>query len=363
MARRVIEIIMSDPSPDKPARRPRYSGKNPRRFDQKYKEHQPERYSADVAKVLDAGKTPAGSHRPIMVQEILDVLQPRPGEIAVDGTLGHGGHAAELLKAIQPGGRLIGVDADPIELPRTEARLRSLGFPAESLVVKRMNFAGLARFVLDESPDGADVLMLDLGLSSMQIDDPARGFTYKGDGPLDMRMNPERGKSAIDLLSTLGVAALSRILAENADEPYSIELAEAILGAHARNPLTTTRSLAAVVRTLYLKGVRQTEDEAENAVRRVFQALRIAVNDELGSLDLLLRSLATCLKPGGRVAILSFHSGEDRRVKAAFKDGLSTGVYAAIAAEPTRASASERRGNPRSTSAKLRFATRSARTD
>jgi 16S rRNA (cytosine1402-N4)-methyltransferase len=350
---------MSDSTPDKPPRRPRYSGPNPRRFEQKYKELQPDRYSADVAKVLDAGKTPAGSHRPIMVSEILDVLKPAPGEVAVDGTIGYGGHARELLSAVQPGGRLIGVDADPIELPRTEARLRSLGFPPESLVVKRMNFAGLARFVLEQAPEGADLLMLDLGLSSMQIDDPSRGFTFKGDGPLDMRINPERGKSAAELLSTLGVAGLTRILAENADEPYAVELAEAILTAHARNPLSTTRALASIVRTLYVKGVRQPEDEADSAVRRVFQSLRIAVNDEFGSLDSLLRGLPSCLKPGGRVAILSFHSGEDRRVKSAFKEGLSDGLYASIAHDAVRASADERRSNPRSKAAKLRWAIRS----
>jgi 16S rRNA (cytosine1402-N4)-methyltransferase len=345
--------------PDKPPRRPRYSGPNPRRFEQKYKELQPERYAADVAKVIEGGKTPAGSHRPIMVREILDVLTPAPGEVAVDGTLGYGGHARELLSAVQPGGRLIGVDADPIELPRTEARLRSLGFPPELLVVKRMNFAGLARFVLDQAPEGADLLMLDLGLSSMQIDDPARGFSFKGDGPLDMRMNPERGKSAAELLSTLGVAGLTRILVENADEPYAVELAEAILLAHTRSPLTTTRSLASVVRTLYLKGVRQTDEEADAAVRRVFQSLRIAVNDEFGSLDSFLRGLPSCLRPGGRVAILTFHSGEDRRVKSAFKEGLQDGIYASIAPEALRASAEERRANPRSTSAKLRHAVRS----
>jgi 16S rRNA (cytosine1402-N4)-methyltransferase len=344
---------MPEPSPDKPARRPRYSGKNPRRFDQKYKEHQPDRYAADVAKVIDAGKTPAGSHRPIMVREILEVFGPKPGEVAVDATLGYGGHARELLAAIQPGGRLIGVDADPIELPKTEVRLRDLGYPPGAVVVRRMNFAGLAPLVLAEAPGGADVVLADLGLSSMQIDDPARGFTFKADGPLDMRMNPEKGRSAADLLSNLGVAGLARLLVENADEPLANELAWAILEAHSTQPLSTTRALASVVHSVYSRG------GADDAVRRVFQALRIAVNDEFGSLDVLLKGLPACLKPGGRVAILSFHSGEDRRVKAAFKLGLLSGVYSSIASEPIRASGEERRTNPRSTSAKLRFAVRS----
>jgi 16S rRNA (cytosine1402-N4)-methyltransferase len=219
-----------------------------------------------------------------------------------------------------------------------------------------MNFAGLARLVLDECPEGADLLMLDLGLSSMQIDDPARGFTFKADGPLDMRMNPQRGRSASDWLSNLGVKALTSILAENADEPLALELAEAILIEHARTPLTTTRALASVVRAT---SSRLSKSPDEDAVRRVFQALRIVVNDEFGSLDSLLRALPSCLKPGGRVAILSFHSGEDRRVKSAFKEGLSDGSYATVAAEPIRASSDERRANPRSTSAKLRYAVRS----
>ena len=143
---------MTDPAPEKPGRRPRYRGTNPRHFREKYKEHQPERYADDVAKVLAAGRTPAGTHRPVMVREILEVLAPRPGAVAVDCTLGYGGHARELLAAVQPGGRLIGVDADPIELPRTEARLRGLGFPPGAVVVRRMNFAGLAPFLAAEAP-------------------------------------------------------------------------------------------------------------------------------------------------------------------------------------------------------------------
>ncbi|AMV38003.1 16S rRNA (cytosine(1402)-N(4))-methyltransferase RsmH [Planctomyces sp. SH-PL62] len=349
---------MTDPIPEKPKRRARYRGRNPRHFHEKYKEHQPDRYPDDVAKVIAGGKTPAGAHRPIMVAEILDALGPRPGDVAVDCTLGYGGHAREILAAVQPGGRLLGLDADPIELPRTEARLRSLGFPADSLVVRRSNFAGLPRFLADEAPEGADVLLADLGLSSMQIDDPARGFSFKATGPLDMRMNPTRGRSASALLSELGEAGLARLLVENSDEPHAREIAEAILRAHAREPLETTQALAAVVREAAARRLRISGDAASDLVRRVFQAIRIAVNDEFGSLDALLRALPTCLKPGGRVAILSFHSGEDRRVKSAFKAGLREGVYASIAEEVVRASAEERRDNPRSSSAKLRFAVR-----
>lgn len=348
---------MNDPGPEAPKRRPRYRGKNPRAFHEKYKEHQPEHYAADMAKVIAGGKTPAGTHRPIMVREILGVLAPKPGEIAVDCTLGYGGHARELLAAVQPGGALLGIDADPIELPRTELRLRAQGFPDESVVVKRMNFAGLPRWIAEEAPGGVDVLLADLGLSSMQIDDPARGFTFKEDGPLDMRLNPSKGIPAAEFLPTLNEAALARILLENADEPLAAEIATAILRANPR----TTRALADVARSVF-KGSRQRSGStAEDTVRRVFQAIRVALNDEFGALDALLRAIPGSLKSGGRVAILTFHSGEDRRVKASFKEGLQDGMYASIAKEVIRASFEERRSNPRSTSAKLRYAVRSAR--
>ena len=349
---------MTEPSSDKPARRPRYRGANPRQFHEKYKEHQPERYAADVAKVLAGGKTPAGTHRPILVREVLHILAPKPGEIVVDCTLGYGGHARELLAAVQPGGRLIGIETDPIELPKTEARLRALGFPPEAIVVGRMNFAGLSRFLAAEAPGGADVLLADLGLSSMQVDDPARGFTFKADGPLDMRMNPAKGRTAADLLSTLDVAALADMLADNSDEPYARDLAAAIVTARARGPIETTGSLAAIVSAGFAPFARRAGTTADDAVRRVFQALRIAVNDELGALTALLRDLPSCLKPGGRVAILAFHSGEDRLVKSHFKDGLRAGIYSSISSEVVRASAEERRDNPRSSSAKLRYAVR-----
>jgi 16S rRNA (cytosine1402-N4)-methyltransferase len=350
----------SAPAPERPGRRPRYRGRNPRTFREKYKEHHPDQYADEVAKVIAGGKTPVGTHRPIMVSEILEVLAPRPGEVAIDCTLGYGGHARALLAAVQPGGRLLGVDADPIELPRTEARLRALGLPPEALTVRRMNFAGLSQFVAAEAPGGVDVLLADLGLSSMQIDDPGRGFTFKEDGPLDMRMNPARGRPASALLSTLDEAGLARLLADNADEPLAREISAAILRAHARTPLRSTRALAAIVHSAFERSARRAGETADEAVRRVFQAIRIAVNDEFGALESLLRVLPSCLKPGGRVAILTFHSGEDRRVKSAFKDGLHDNTYASIAQQVIRASSEERRANPRSSAAKLRFAVRKA---
>jgi len=326
-------------STEKPRRRQRYHGKNPRHFSEKYKEHAPERYAEDVARVLERGRTPAGTHRPIMVREVTEVLAPQPGEVAVDCTLGYGGHAVVILQAIQPGGRLIGIDVDPIELPKTEARLRALGFSPATFIVHRTNYAGLARLL----PEPVDIVLADLGVSSMQMDNPARGFTYKVDGPLDLRMNPQRGQPATALLASLNESALATLLLEHADEPAADRMARAIL----RVPISTTTQLTAVIRG---------SGGDDDSVRRVFQALRIAVNNEFGALDEFLRNLPLCLKAGGRVAILTFHSGEDRRVKKWFRSGERDGTYSEIAHEVVRPSAEELRANPRSRSAKLRWA-------
>lgn len=349
---------MTEPSSDKPARRPRYRGTHPRAFHEKYKEQQPDRYADDVAHVLASGKTPAGSHRPIMVNEILAVLKPGPGDCIVDCTLGYGGHAMHLLQAAQPGGRLLGLDVDPIELPKTEARLKTLGFAADSIMVRRTNFAGLSAAVAAAFPDGADLILADLGVSSMQLDDPTRGFTFKADARLDMRMNPLHGQSAAQLLSKLDEAKLAKLLVDHADEPRAVRLARAILQAQADQPIETTQSLVEVIR-LSLSQVRGlSPDESQATIRRVFQALRIAVNDEYGALDALLRQIPASLKAGGRVAILTFHSGEDRRVKRAFKSGMDDGTYEAAADFLIRPTPEEQRANPRSGPAKLRFARR-----
>jgi 16S rRNA (cytosine1402-N4)-methyltransferase len=330
-------------------RRPRYSGKHPRRFEEKYKEHDPQRYAETVAKVLASGKTPAGTHRPIMVAEVLEALAPKPGELAVDCTLGYGSHAREILARVQPGGRLLGLDADPIELPRTEARLRAAGFGPESFLAVRSNFAGLPQALASANLTGADCVLADLGVSSMQLDDPVRGFSVKLDGPLDMRMNPQRGFPASVLLEKTSPAALEKLLQENADEPRAGDLAATLAG----RTFPTTKALAAGVRATF---PRLGRDEVELTLRRVFQALRIAVNDEFSALEMLLRYLPSCLNPGGRVAILTFHSGEDRRVKKSFEAGLREGVYSEIAREVIRPTPEERHENPRSSPAKLRWA-------
>jgi 16S rRNA (cytosine1402-N4)-methyltransferase len=334
-------------------RRPRYSGKNPRRFEEKYKERHAERYPDTVAKVLASGKTPAGTHRPIMVTEILEALRPQPGEVAVDCTLGYGGHARELLSKLQPGGRLIGLDIDPIELPKAEARLRAAGLGPEIFVAHRSNFAGLPKVLGLEQLTGVDLILADLGVSSMQLDDPHRGFSVKFEGPLDMRMNPQRGQPASALLEKISADALATLLTDNADEPHARILADVLAG----HTFPTTTALTHAVHRALLRAA--TDEERDDSIRRVFQALRIAVNDEFSALDNFLRNLPACLNPGGRVAILTFHSGEDRRVKKAFEAGLRDGIYADIAREVIRPTPAERHDNPRSSPAKLRWARKS----
>ena len=336
-------------------RRVRYKGTHPRRFEEKYKELNPERHAGEVQKVLARGDTPAGTHRPICVREVLAVLDPRPGEVGLDATLGFGGHAQEILPRLLPGGRLFGIDVDPLELPRTEARLRGLGFSEDVLVIRRMNFAGLPR-LLPEAGGGLDFVLADLGVSSMQLDNPARGFTHKADGPLDLRLNPNRGKPAAVLLSTLTEEGLADLLAENADEPHAHAIARALHG----QPVATTTQCADLVRRALARAVPEAarSQETRRSLQRTFQALRIAVNDEFRALEQFLGFLPACLKPGGRVAVLTFHSGEDRRVKKAFQAGHREGVYARIALDPIRPSAEECRANPRSSSAKLRWAVR-----
>ncbi len=335
------------PTPHK--RRKRYSGKNPRRFDEKYKEHghDPE----TIAKVIASGKTPVGTHRPIMVAEILNVLAPQPGEIAVDCTLGYGGHTQEILPKLLPGGKLLGLDADPIELPKTEARLRAAGFDESVFTAHRSNFAGLPQVLATQNISGADVILADLGVSSMQIDDPARGFSVKLDGPLDMRMNPQRGQPASALLQKTSPAALVEMLVDFSDEPNAATLSPVLAGKH----FASTLALATTIRAAL---PRLGQDAADLAVRRVFQALRIAVNDEFSALDTFLRQLPASLNPGGRVAILTFHSGEDRRVKKSFAAHFSAGLYSEISDEVIRPTAAEQHSNSRSAPAKLRWARR-----
>jgi 16S rRNA (cytosine1402-N4)-methyltransferase len=336
-------------------RRPRYPGKNPRRFEDKYKELNPERYASEVQKVLASGKTPAGTHRPIMIDEVIRCLQPAAGDIAVDCTLGGGGHAQAILERVQPGGRVIGVDVDPLELPRTEARLRAAGYGADAFVARHGNFAGLPAVLVSEEVAAADLILADLGVSSMQIDNPTRGFSYKEPGPLDMRMNPSHGEPASQLLARLNAESLASLLTENADEPHARLIASLLK----QQPITTTNAFERLVRTGLNKALPNlSKTVVKMSVRRTFQALRIAVNGEFSALDALLRSLPQCLAPGGRVAVLTFHSGEDRRVKKSFQAGYRAGVYSEIADEVIRSTKEETFSNRRAQAAKLRWAVR-----
>ena len=346
---------MSTEVPPPHVRRKRYRGTHPRKFDEKYKEQDPQKFAADVEKVLARGQTPAGAHRSICVNEILTILNPGPGEIALDATLGFGGHTQAILPRLLPGGRLFAVDVDSIELPRTETRLRQLGYAEDVLVIHKMNFAGIAQ-LLPEAGGGFDCILADLGVSSMQLDNPARGFSYKYDGPLDLRLNPSRGAPASALLQSITTQALAELLTNNADEPHAELIAHAMK--NSPSPIVTTRQLADVVRAT-LGGVSEMK-EHKKTLARTFQALRIAVNDEFAVLNRFLEVLPWCLNPGARVAVLTFHSGEDRRVEQAFQKYSRCGIYSNVASDPLRPTPEEQRSNPRSTSAKLRWAVRSS---
>ena len=339
-------------------RRVRYKGTHPRRFEEKYKELHQEKYARDIEKILKSGKTPAGSHRPICVQEVLEVLNPKSGQTGLDATLGFGGHARELLMCIRPGGRLFAIDVDPIEIVRSEARLRALGFTEKELIVRRINFAGIPK-LLQDAGGGFDFILADLGVSSMQLDNPSRGFTYKVEGPLDLRLNPQRGQPASVLLKSISEKDLEEMLRVHSDEPHAQVIARVIY--KVREEISTTTALAEAVRkALSRVSLSDPEEEIPKSIRRTFQALRIAVNDEFSALDQFLRNLPFCLKSHGRVAILTFHSGEDDRVVRSFAEGLETGTYENAGHDPIRATSQERYDNPRSKSAKLRWAVKAA---
>jgi 16S rRNA (cytosine1402-N4)-methyltransferase len=334
-------------------RRVRYQGTHPRHYKEKYKELNPDQYSDDVKRVLDRRQTPAGTHVPICVEEILEILKPRPGEIGLDATLGFGGHATKILEKIMPGGCLYGIDVDPIELPNTITRIKNAGYDATQFNARQLNFAGILK-LLNET-DGFDFILADLGVSSMQMDNPERGFTFKFEGPLDLRLNPTRGISAAQLLKKSSIKMLTEMLDENADEPYAIEIAETLF--KNRENIETTSQLSDFIKKSLSEKVPFLEPEAvKKSLQRSFQAFRIAVNDEFGALDQFLKNLPWCIKPHGRIAVLTFHSGEDRRVITSFEEGLKKGIYKSISPTPIRPSGEEQYLNPRSTSARLRLA-------
>lgn len=339
-------------STKKHKRRIRYSGTHPRKFSEKYKELDPEKYPDDVEKVKQRGQTPAGMHLPICVREICEVLGLKPGMCGIDCTLGYGGHSSIILQRITPGGILMGIDVDPTELARTDSRIRNLGYDESVFITRQMNFSQI-KDCLDINPGGFDFILADLGVSSMQLDTPDRGFSFKNPAPLDLRLDNSAGTTAAQLLSEIEEDSLTNLMVENADEPYAELLGRAIRS-RKKECLTTTGLATVITDSLQSEGL--TEKECKQSIQRVFQALRIEVNKEFEALDLLLHSIPDCLKSGGKVAILSFHSGEDRRVKKSFKALTEKGVYSECVRRPIRPSFQEQYDNPRSSSAKLRWA-------
>ena len=278
-------------------RRVRYKGKYPRKFEEKYKELQPEKYGDTIAHVIQKGNTPAGMHISIMVKEILDFLKIQPGETGFDATLGYGGHTKAMLEQLQGRGHIYATDVDPEESAKTKKRLAEAGYGEEILTIRLQNFCTIDEIAKEVG--GFDFILADLGVSSMQIDNPNRGFSFKVDGPLDLRLNQQQGISAAERLDTI-----------------------------------------------------------KKTCQRTFQALRIDVNREFEVLYEFMEKLPGALKPGGRVAILTFHSGEDKLVKQALKEGYLNGIYAAYAKDVIRPSAEECVQNGRARSTKMRWAVR-----
>lgn len=338
-------------------RRVRYSGTHPRNYREKYKELNPERYQADVEKILQSGKTPAGMHIPILVDEILEFLQIQPGQIGYDATLGYGGHTRRMLEQLQGQGHLYATDVDSVESEKTRARLATLGYGPEILTIRHMNFADV-----DQLAPGVqfDFVLADLGVSSMQIDNPERGFTFKYDGPLDLRLDPASGVTAAERLGELDEEELEALLVENADEPYAHRIARAVMQVYRRGgSVETTRQLASLIEgALSFLPAGERKEAVKKSCQRTFQALRIDVNSEFEVLYAFLEKLPGVLKPGGRAAILTFHSGEDRLVKKAFRQYQREGIYREVSEDVIRPSAEECRRNPRARSTKLRWAIR-----
>ena len=337
-------------------RRVRYSGTHPRKFSEKYKELNPEKYQDTIERVISKGSTPAGMHISICVQEILTFLQIKPGMKGLDATLGYGGHSRKMLEALQGRGHLYALDVDPIEIVKTTKRLREAGFSEEIFTPISENFANVDRVAEQYGP--FDFLLADLGVSSMQIDNPERGFSYKQEGPLDLRLNPQNGEPASERLQKMNREEIEGMLIDNSDEPYAAEIARAIAGKLRKGQkIDTTTKLAELIgETLAFLPEKERKEAVKKSCARVFQALRIDVNSEFEVLEAFLTKLPSCMAPGGRIAILTFHSGEDRLVKRALKEGKKAGIYSEVAEDVIRPSSEECAKNPRAKSTKMRWA-------
>lgn len=296
-------------------------------------------------------------HVPVLMEQVLAALRPRPGRVIVDCTTGLGGHASELLRRILPGGRLLGIDLDPKHVELTRSALSaSGGEEGRDFLLFNTNFAALPRVFPDAGVERADGILADLGVASPQIDDPGRGFSYRKPGPLDMRMDPTRGKPATHFVNTMGERELAEALRELGDEDDAGRIAELIVDRRRDRPILTTEDLTAIVCEARDFTLKRAAGAKLHPAARTFQALRILVNREMANLERLLAVLPECLAPGGVAAIISFHSGEDRRVKHAFKDGLREGTYSEVSRDVEVADEAEQRVNSRSRSAKLRWA-------
>ena len=337
-------------------RRVRYKGKYPKKFEEKYKELQPEKYQDTIQHVMQKGNTPAGMHISIMVKEILDFLEIKPGQVGFDATLVYGGHTKAMLQCLQGKGHVYATDVDHEEAAKTKKRLEELGFGEDILTIKLQNFCTIDEIAKEVG--GFDFLLADLGVSSMQIDNPKRGFSFKVDGPLDLRLNQEAGISAAERLETITRDELAGMLYENSDEPYCEELAKAITDEIRRgNHMDTTTKLRQVIeKTLDFLPEKEKKETIKKTCQRTFQALRIDVNREFEVLYEFMEKLPDALKPGGRAAILTFHSGEDKLVKKALKAGYKAGIYSDYAKDVIRPSAQECAQNGRARSTKMRWA-------
>lgn len=342
-------------------RRVHYSGTHPKRFEEKYKEHDPEKYADTIEKVISKGSTPAGMHISICVNEILDFLQIQPGQQGLDATLGYGGHTRRMLEKLQGKGHMYALDVDPIEIVKTKQRLADAGYGEDILTIKQTNFRNIDQVA--EEAGGFDFILADLGVSSMQIDNPDRGFTYKFDGPLDLRLDPEKGESAAERLREVSYEELVGMFQENSDEPYAEEIATVIMKRNrTKNYVETTTQMKEVIEeALSFVPENERKEAVKKSCQRCFQALRIDVNSEFEVLYDFLDKLPDALRPGGRVAILTFHSGEDRLVKRAFRAGLRSGVFSDVNKDVIRPSAEECARNPRARSTKMRWAVKAVK--
>lgn len=333
-------------------RRKRYKGTHPRSFEEKYKE-----LDADpeaIAKAKARGSTPAGAHLPIMVEEVSQALEPLEGATVLDCTLGWGGHAAELARRAGSRGTVIALDRDGEELSRTERRLVAGGV---KITARQSNYAGARQILRELGLIGVDALLADLGVSSMQLDRPERGMSFKTDGPLDMRMDRSRGKTAAEWIAGAAQKDIERALIDFGDEPDAKAIAAALASAAAQGRAPkTTRELSAVVgdaKNLEEGWFRKKDAFSSHPAARTFQALRIAVNEERGALAQLLEDLPSLMRSGGRAALLTFHSGEEALVEEALRRQTAAGLWRAPLAGPRKPLPEEVRANPRARSARL----------